>query len=105
MLPHLRNVARAEVAEAGVVRLVLMRFERTEKCLVLQDGVIDLALKKFNPALHLRTPACSVLWFPRLLLDGSRRGVAIIAPRSVVEMPVRLRCVRLGGNATISLQE
>jgi hypothetical protein len=52
MLAHLRNVARAEIAEAVVVRLILMGFERAEKCPVLHDGVVDLILQKLRTAFH-----------------------------------------------------
>src|SRR6267143_723889 len=53
MLAHLRNVARAEIAEPVVFRLIFMGLQRAEKYPVLHDGAVDLALQKLRPAFHV----------------------------------------------------
>jgi hypothetical protein len=52
VLPHVRDVARAQVAKPGVLGLALVVLERLQKCLVLHDGVVHLTLEKIYSAIH-----------------------------------------------------
>jgi hypothetical protein len=53
---HVRYVSRAEIAEARVVCLDLMRLERAQKSSVLDNGVVDLTLQECISAVHHSRP-------------------------------------------------
>src|SRR6266566_206406 len=53
---HVWNVPRAQIAEAGILGLVLVIFKRAEKGLMLDQGVVDLTFQKSNPPVHYRLP-------------------------------------------------
>jgi hypothetical protein len=49
---HVGNVSRAEIAEARVVCLNLMRLERAQESSVLDDGGLDLTFQECISAVH-----------------------------------------------------
>jgi hypothetical protein len=53
MLPHMRYVPRAKVAESSVLCLLLMVIERPKKCPMLHDCIVDLAFQEITSAIHV----------------------------------------------------
>ena len=53
---HVRYVSRAEIAEARVVCVDLMRLERAQESSVLDDGGVDLTLQECISVVHRSRP-------------------------------------------------
>jgi hypothetical protein len=58
---NMRYVSRAEIAEARVVCLNLMRLERAQKSSVLDDGVVDLTLQECISVVHRSSSSLPVV--------------------------------------------
>ncbi len=59
VLPHVRNVPRAEIAKASVFGLLFMVLQRVEEDPVLRDGVDHLLLQKSRALNHSLSPFLS----------------------------------------------